>query len=241
MRKKGFAQRLGDFMEGKGFYIVLSLCVAVIGISGYLLFRSMSFSPAGPDDSGLTPVDGGAVVVVTPTPTATPAATPSPTPAPSSAPAPTPAPAATIDEAEEAMAAPTVFVWPVQGSVVAAFSPDTLVRNETMGDWRTHEGVDLAAAPGTQVLAAAAGTVDSVLEDPLLGTTVTIVHGGDLTSVYANLQSVPTVQAGDEVSAGDVIGAVGTTAAGEQAGSPHLHFAMYQNGEPADPAEYLPD
>ena len=40
--KKPFHQRVGDFLEGKGFYIVLFLCVAAIGISGYYLFDSTS-------------------------------------------------------------------------------------------------------------------------------------------------------------------------------------------------------
>ena len=40
--KKPFHQRVGDFLEGKGFYIVLFLCVAAIGISGYYLFDSLT-------------------------------------------------------------------------------------------------------------------------------------------------------------------------------------------------------
>ena len=41
MKKKPILERIGDFMEGKGFYIVLFLCVAAIGISGYYLFSSL--------------------------------------------------------------------------------------------------------------------------------------------------------------------------------------------------------
>ena len=42
MKQKPIAQRIGEFLEGKGFYIVLSLCVAAIGISGYYLFSTLS-------------------------------------------------------------------------------------------------------------------------------------------------------------------------------------------------------
>ena len=42
MKQKPSQHKLGDFLEGKGFYIVLFLCVAAIGISGYYLFSSLT-------------------------------------------------------------------------------------------------------------------------------------------------------------------------------------------------------
>ena len=72
--KKPFSERFGDFMAGKGFYIVLFLCVAAIGISGYYLFSSLT-----PDRDPDTAVAGPAQVTVTPTPRPTPSA-PSPKP-----------------------------------------------------------------------------------------------------------------------------------------------------------------
>lgn len=259
MRKHGLAQRAGEFLEGKGFYIVLFLCVAAIGISGYYLFHSMTFTPETPD-SGLTvPVDGPATVVVTPSiqpvkPTVNPdPAPPSPEPsdsvdtlAPEPTAAPSPEPSAepsavtTMDEVAEAKEAPALFVWPLNGATVTAFSPNTLIRDETMGDWRVHEGVDLSCALGTEVMASAEGVVDSVQKDDMLGTIITIRHGGDITTVYANLSEEVEVMAGDEVIAGDVIGAVGTTAVAESGLDPHLHFAMYRNGEPLDPKDFMP-
>ena len=59
--KKPFSERFGDFMAGKGFYIVLFLCVAAIGISGYYLFSSLT-----PDQDPSTAVGGPAQVTVTP-------------------------------------------------------------------------------------------------------------------------------------------------------------------------------
>ena len=55
--KKPFSERFGDFMAGKGFYIVLFLCVAAIGISGYYLFSSLT-----PDQDPSTAVGGPAQV-----------------------------------------------------------------------------------------------------------------------------------------------------------------------------------
>lgn len=253
MNKRGFAQRIAAFLEGKGFYIVLFLCVAAIGISGYYLFSTMGVR--SDDTWDVTAVDGSASVTVTPTPTleaVKPTVDPDPAPSASSDSADSAeeeevqdtvveeTPELAISEQPlETQDAPTLFVWPLNGSTVTAFSPDTLIRDETMGDWRTHDGMDLGCELGTTVMATAEGMVQSVEHDDMLGTTITIVHGGGITSVYANLASETTVSAGDEVIAGDIIGTVGDTALSESALQPHLHFALYQDGEPVDPADYM--
>ncbi len=248
--KKPFSERFGDFMAGKGFYIVLFLCVAAIGISGYYLFASLT-----PDQDPGVAVAGPAEVTVTPAvkptpvlrPTPEPPATASPLPPASSrtpaAPSPTPtaAPAAEPTPAPTPPpTAPTVFTWPVRGETLTGYSVEVLAYDATMGDWRAHQGLDIAASAGEQVLAAAAGTVIDVVQDDLMGTTVYVDHGGGLTSTYSNLASVPAVEAGDTVAAGDVLGGVGSTAIAESALPAHLHFAMFQEGSPVDPMEYLP-
>ena len=124
------------------------------------------------------------------------------------------------------------------GDVLTAFSMEELVYSPTLGDWRTHNGVDIAAQQGTTVLAASAGAVLSVTDDPLMGTTVVLEHDNGYQTTYANLQAKPNVEAGDPVSAGQIIGAVGTTAAAES-GQPHLHFAVTKDGKAVDPNEYL--
>ena len=130
-----------------------------------------------------------------------------------------------------------LYVLPVSNTVAAAFSREP-VHSETMGDWRTHNGVDIAAKAGTTVLAACAGAVQTVTEDPLLGTTVVLEHDGGYQTTYANLQADPGVEVGEAVSAGQIIGAVGTTAPGED-GTPHLHFAVTLDGKAVDPGEFL--
>ena len=134
---------------------------------------------------------------------------------------------------------PMTVVSPLEGDVVTAFSMDELLYNETLDDWRTHDGVDIAAAEGSSVLAASAGTVVAVDDDALMGTTVVIEHSDGYHTLYANLQSPPVVKAGDTVSAGQLIGTVGTTAAAETAQGPHLHFSVTKDGEPVDPASFL--
>ena len=243
--KKPFHQCVGDFLEGKGFYIVLFLCVVAIGISGYYLFATLT------RDEPTAPVSATASVTVTPTPApvrasaqpehSVPVRTPAQTSQAPAAVVTTPAasPAAPSPE-PAAQEAPASFTWPVRGDMLAAFSVEELVYNPTMGDWRTHDGVDIAVTAGTQVRAAAAGTVSAVTQDPLMGTTVTVEHGGGLVSTYANLTAAPAVEAGDAVAAGDVLGTVGDTAIAESALTSHLHFGMALDGDAVDPMDYLP-
>ena len=111
--------------------------------------------------------------------------------------------------------------------------------NATTQDWRTHAGVDLTAAVGTPVRAAGSGVVTAVYDDEYLGTTVIVNHPDGHVSQYSNLAVMPSVSAGDSVEAGQTIGAVGETALLEIADEPHLHFAVYANGDTIDPAEFI--
>ena len=76
-------------------------------------------------------------------------------------PDPAPAPAAGSDDPEPAARGqePVVYTRPVKGEVLRPFSVEALTLDPTLGDWRTHGGVDLAAAIGTEVLAMGPGTV----------------------------------------------------------------------------------
>lgn len=238
--KQPFKDRASDFFAGKGFYIVLFLCVAAIGLSGWYLLNTLQDTAqtvSGPIEVTVTPTvpehstsPSGASPTVAPVkPTQAQQAVATPKPSASAAPA----------AAEEAPTA-EYFVWPLQGEVLRGHSLETLAYDPTMGDWRTHEGIDLVAQEGAVVMAAGDGEVLAVYDDDLMGTTVTIDHGDGVTSVYSNLAAQPSVAAGDTVRAGDTIGSVGATALAESALPAHLHFAMKLDGEPVDPMDYLP-
>ncbi len=132
------------------------------------------------------------------------------------------------------------FIWPLNGSISVPYSPDALIYDRTMGDWRTHDGVDLAAPLGTKVMAAADGVVTDIVADEMYGTTVVIDHGAGVVSEYSNLTEMPTVKIGDSVTMSSVIGAIGNTALCESGEVTHLHFRMTVNGESVNPSEYLP-
>ena len=128
---------------------------------------------------------------------------------------------------------------PLDGTTVTVFSVTELMYDETMADWRTHNGIDIQASEGDSVRTAAGGTVLSVKDDELMGTTVVIQHGGGYTTQYSCLQKDPPVQEGDQVAAGDVIGLVGSTASAEGSMGPHLHFSVSKDGQVIDPADYV--
>ena len=239
MNKKSFAAGLEAFFTGKGFYIVLILCIAVIGCSAWIMFQSeIEPAPAPVTDLTLSAPEDSETAAVSEDSVET---------AGMDAAEGESASVTREPEAEtEAVSAPVqsatagLYVWPCNGTVENAFSVDALVYNRTMADWRTHEGVDITAELGEPVRVVADGTVERVYQDDLYGTTVVVSHGGGLTSTYSNLAEVPTVSEGDTLAAGDIIGSVGVTAICETGEVNHLHLEMALDGTAVDPCAYLP-
>ncbi|MFQ3665611.1 MAG: peptidoglycan DD-metalloendopeptidase family protein [Sphingomonadaceae bacterium] len=102
-----------------------------------------------------------------------------------------------------------------------------------LGYSRMHQGIDFAAPTGTPVVASAAGRVVSAGWGGGYGNLVTIEHAGGMRTRYAHLSRI-TVKPGQQVAQGQRIGAVGST--GMSTG-PHLHYEVWQNGKPVNPAQ----
>ena len=205
---------------GRGFYIALALCLTAAGVIGYMALTEEK-----------APVES--VVSNTPVVDQTPV---------------TPPPVVEVIEKEvEEEPEPVLqveellpqVVSPLDGTTVTVFSMTELLYDETMADWRTHDGLDIQAAEGDEVKTAAAGMVLKVSDDELMGTTVEIEHADGYTTLYSSLQANPPVAPGEWVEAGDVIGLVGSTAAAENTMGAHLHFSVSKDGEVIDPAEYV--
>ncbi len=100
-----------------------------------------------------------------------------------------------------------------------------------------HEGLDIAAAHGKDVMAPADGTVIFAGLEGGYGNVLVIDHGYGVKTRYGHLSKVE-VRAGDRVHRGDLIGAVGNT--GRSTG-PHLHYEVRVNGLPENPRKFILD
>ena len=218
------SKRKSGNITGKGYYIALILCAVAIGISGYLYYSNRT--DEAPQLGGQDITVGNTDPVQEDVPVAATVTDPS-------------------GETQPTQPKPTVVKKPIQtaspleGEVVAAYAMDALIYNQTTRDWRTHNGIDLAAPAGTEVVAAAAGEVYTVYEDDTMGTTVVIRHDGGYTTHYSSLAEEVKVAAGDKVSLGATIGTVGSTALMESALGDHVCFRVTCDGEVVDPAEFL--
>ena len=219
-------KRTGRGMFGKGYYIALVLCAAAIGITGYLYYRNtdtedvqVSATQADTAVQAVSPTKEQDVAVIATKPTQ-----PEQT-----------APATQPPVTENALKTTA----PVAGETIFGYSMEALSYNQTTRDWRVHNGVDIAAEAGTKVVAAADGTVESIYEDPQLGTTVVITHTGGYTTQYSSLDEALKVSVGDSVTMGQQIGVVGQSALVETTLGPHLHFRVLCRSADMDPAEFL--
>lgn len=102
-------------------------------------------------------------------------------------------------------------------------------------DGEYHNGIDLGASEGTPIVAAASGTVSYVGDYGSGGKAVKVNHGSGIVTIYMHM-SKQAASIGQQVSAGDVIGYVGST--GYSTG-PHLHFQVELNGTPVNPRHFI--
>ena len=118
------------------------------------------------------------------------------------------------------------LIWPVSGPVTSGFG---------MRWGRMHEGIDIGAASGTPIHAAAGGTVIYAGWMGGYGNLVVIDHHNSLATAYGHQSAIATA-VGASVSQGQVVGYVGCTG---HCFGPHLHFEVRVNGTPVDPLAYL--
>lgn len=126
------------------------------------------------------------------------------------------------------------MVWPVTDfkAIVTGFNP----RANPGGEGAPmHFGVDVAAPAGTDIFAVLDGTVVEAGFEASSGNYVMLDHGDGLATRYAHCQEL-FAEAGDTVEQGQVIAKVGSTG---QSTGPHLHFEVWQGGEPQDPFDWV--
>lgn len=137
------------------------------------------------------------------------------------------------------VSAPIEFIMPVANATGMSEYSEQMVFNSTLGRFTVHMAIDFYAIEGTKVLAVYKGTVESVENTLLHGTTITIDHGNGLKTVYNSLADGDSVVVGQSVEQGQVIGEVSVTNRQEYKDGAHLHFQVIENGEVIDPVKYL--
>ncbi|MFT3917664.1 MAG: M23 family metallopeptidase [Anaeromyxobacteraceae bacterium] len=103
-------------------------------------------------------------------------------------------------------------------------------------DGERHDGIDVAAAAGSPVLAAADGVVLWVGAQAGYGQLVIVRHASGLLTLYAHVQDI-SARDGERVRRGEPIAKVGR---GEGTGAPQLHFEVREGTRPRNPLLYLP-
>jgi len=134
-----------------------------------------------------------------------------------------------IDRKEKTVNGIYLASTPVNGKVTSRFASIERVRSGA------HTGLDIGAASGTPIKAAADGVVKNSSWMGTYGNLVIISHGNGIETYYAHCSKL-LVKVGQRVSAGDTIALVGST--GNSTG-PHLHFEVRINNQPVNPQNYL--
>lgn len=234
--------KLHRFLNGKGFYIALGICMIAIGISAWTALGKFN-EAAGPDiaenssdnESYATEISSD-IDAQTETDDI-------------------PAESEKQDTKEDDLteentsdtpsevkktAAPVAkyFVYPITGEIIKGFNDKELQYSLTYNDMRLHIGIDIKADAGTAVKSAGDGVVLSAEKDNDFGYTVKINHGNGIVGIYSGLTEKMTVKKGDTVKAGTNLGPLGTVT-NECVDAPHLHLEFYENDKPIDPKSIL--
>jgi murein DD-endopeptidase MepM/ murein hydrolase activator NlpD len=131
-------------------------------------------------------------------------------------------------------APPPRWVWPARGSITSGYG----------ARWGSfHNGLDIANRAWTSIVAARTGRVKEAGWCSGYGYCVKLVHDGGMETIYGHLIDQPTVAPGDEVTAGQLIGYMGSTydrAGGGYSTGVHLHLTVLLNGRAVDPLRFLP-
>ena len=259
MQKGNFIQRVLQFAESKGFYMILGLCVVAIGVSTYVLFftapqpepmigEAVAQEPQKEEAS----VSGNQPNVTVPEPEAParkePPAVPQKEPpvVVPEEPAQTTVgtepkkPSNSVQVSAPATVKENIFTFPVQSTEVQReYSGETLVFDPTMKDWRTHGGTDFSCDEGDTVMAVLDGAVMEIFEDAMKGHCIRIDHGARLESLYCGVIALDNLKVGMSVSAGQIIGRAGNSVLAESAQECHLHLEMTEEGATVDPMSIL--
>lgn len=224
--------------SGAPFYIALCCCVAVIGLVGYAgrlaADRQAAEEPISNASAGIAPEPTPALLdeINVAVPTVPPVPTEKPIYVQTAGKAEEPTPSPTAEPVEI-----IAFAQPCSGSVIKQMSADELEYNKALGDWRTHNGVDISLSDGEQVKAIHGGIVTEMFTG-VLGETVIVDCKNGFTAVYGCLSETDNISVGQDIAVGDVLGKAGAVGS-ENTAEAHLHLELIKDGTPVNPCDYI--
>lgn len=226
-------EKISAFFKAKGFYIVAVLCLAAVGVAAYSAYSGASSNIKINENT----VSSEQSIV-------------------SSEPETTEEPSEETEEAQtivegiedetesvtqnakQTQAQTPKFVLPVHGDIIKKSNTEELSFSATYGDFRLHTGTDISCDEGTEVNSAFSGIVESVEQDTVWGTVITINHQNGITAKYMNVTPNDNIKEGVSVTAETVLGKTASIPA-ESADEPHLHIEVFKDGKPISPLSLM--
>ena len=232
------------FWQGKGFYVALALVITGAALTSFLAINGMveqlgtnSTSQHIDGEEDIWLADQGAEVdqkqenvPIVSSSSSQSASVSSSSQAPSAS-----SEAQSASTTQPAVQEPS-FTQPLDGKRLQGFSGDELVFNETMQDWRTHNGLDIRGSMNVGIQAPAAGTITAVYEDPQWGG-VLEMECQDVMVRLCGLEKI-SCSVGDTVEKGKTVALLGEIPA-ESAEEYHLHVEVLKDGTLVDPENYF--
>lgn len=132
----------------------------------------------------------------------------------------------------------TEMVMPVEGEVIKPFSMDTTIYFETLDQYKCNPAMLIQADVNQEVVAAFGGEVESIQEDTVNGTIITIDMGNGYKAVYGQMKDLDVKEA-DKIVKGQALGCVSEPTKYYTEEGSHLYFGMTKDETPVDPENYL--
>lgn len=132
----------------------------------------------------------------------------------------------------------STLLWPVDGDVILNYSMDKSIYFSTLNQYKYHPAIVISADVGSEVQCAARGKVTQIKVNEETGTTLTMDLGSGYEAVYGQLKEV-SVQEGDTVEAGTLLGYVSEPTKYYTLEGSNLYFQLLKDGEPVNPMGFI--
>ena len=130
------------------------------------------------------------------------------------------------------------MVVPTKGDVLKPFSMDATIYFETLDQYKCNPAMLIKADVNQEVVASFGGKVESVKEDAVNGTVITVDMGNGYKAMYGQMKDIG-IKEGDSIVKGQALGNVAQPTKYFSEEGSHLYFAMTKDDEPVNPQEYM--